>query len=280
MRTLFLTSSGLNEKTMVLFWKCIGKEPINTKAILVPSAAVGNDGAREGIIVCMERLMNMGIPMNNILIYNLAFLLSDGYKRTYSSYISDIPVPFRLMSVQELTQYDMIAFCGGNAHTLLSEINRTGFSKPLKQAIENGLVYLGISAGSMIAAGNFSDGLGYLANPLIPVPFRLMSVQELTQYDMIAFCGGNAHTLLSEINRTGFSKPLKQAIENGLVYLGISAGSMIAAGNFSDGLGYLANPLIPHAEKESPFGDISKNDLIELADGQTVLIKGNRQEII
>lgn len=202
MRTLFLTSSGLNEKTMVLFWKCIGKEPINTKAILVPSAAVGNDGAR-GIIVCMERLMNMGIPMNNILIYNLAFLLSDGYKRTYSSYISDIPVPFRLMSVQELTQYDMIAFCGGNAHTLLSEINRTGFSKPLKQAIENGLVYLGISAGSMIAAGNFSDGLGYLANPLIP-----------------------------------------------------------------------------HAEKESPFGDISKNDLIELADGQTVLIKGNRQEII
>ena len=62
MRTLFLTSSGLNEKTMALFWKCIGKEPINTKAILVPSAAVGNDGAREGIIVCMERLMNMGIP--------------------------------------------------------------------------------------------------------------------------------------------------------------------------------------------------------------------------
>ena len=68
MRTLFLTSSGLNEKTMVLFWKCIGKEPINTKAILVPSAAVGNDGAREGIIVCMERLMNMGIPMNNIIL--------------------------------------------------------------------------------------------------------------------------------------------------------------------------------------------------------------------
>ena len=55
---------------------------------------------------------------------------------------------------------------------------------------------------------------------------------------------------------------------------------MIAAGNFSDGLGYLANPLIPHAEKESPCGEVSKNDLIELADGQTVLIKGDRQEII
>lgn len=202
MRNLFLTSSGLNEKTAVLFWECIGKEPVNTKAILVPSAAVGNDGAREGILVCIERLANMGIPLHNILLYDLAYLLSDGYKRTYSSYIDDIPVPFRLMTAQELTQYDMIVFCGGNARTLLSEINRTGFAKPLKQAVENGLVYLGISAGSMVAAGNFSDGLGYLANPLIP-----------------------------------------------------------------------------HAEKESPRGEIPKNDWIELADGQMVWIKGERQEI-
>ena len=70
------------------------------------------------------------------------------------------------------------------------------------------------------------------------------------------------------------------AIEKGLVYLGISAGSMIAAGNFADSLGYLANPLIPHAEKGSPCGEISKGGLIELADGQTVLIKGECQEII
>ena len=57
-----------------------------------------------------------------------------------------------------------------------------------------------------------------------------MRVEELNQYDIIVFCGGNATTLLNEVNRTGFSDPLKQAIENGLVYLGISAGSMIAAG--------------------------------------------------
>ena len=63
MKNLFLTSSGLNEKTAALFWECIGKEPVNTKAILVPSAAVGNDGAREGILVCIDRLTNMGIPL-------------------------------------------------------------------------------------------------------------------------------------------------------------------------------------------------------------------------
>ena len=203
MRTLFLTSSGLNEKTTPLFWECVGKEPIDTKAILVPSAAAENDGAREGIIVCMERLMNMGISVNNILIYDLALLLSDGYKRTYSSYVRDIPAQLRLMNALELAQYDVIAFCGGNARTLLDEVNRTGLSEPLKQAIEKGLVYLGISAGSMIAAGNFADSLGYLANPLTP-----------------------------------------------------------------------------HAEKGSPCGEISKEGLIELADGQTILIKGECQEII
>lgn len=202
MRTLFLSSS-LNEKTTKLFWKCIGKEPQNTKVIFVPSAAIGNDGAREGIIVCLERLMSMGIPISNIFIYDLALLLSDRYKRTYSSYVDDIPTQIRLMNVEELSQYDTIVFCGGNASVLLGEVNRTGFSKPLKQAIENGLVYLGISAGSMIAAGNFADGLGYLTNPLIP-----------------------------------------------------------------------------HAETGNPCGKISNSDSIELSDGQIVLIQGERQEII
>lgn len=203
MRTLFLSSSGLNENTTRVFWECIKKEPANTKAIFVPSAAIENDDAREGIIICMERLMNMGIPLNNIFMYDLALLLSSGYERTYSSYIKNIPAQLRLMSAEELNQYDTIIFCGGNASTLLNEVNRTGFSETLKQAIENGLIYLGISAGSMIAAGNFSNGLGYLTNPLKP-----------------------------------------------------------------------------HAERGIQCGAVPKDELIELADEQVVLIKGEYKEII
>ena len=109
---------------------------------------------------------------------------------------------------------------------------------------------------------------------------RLLDVQELIQYDTIVFCGGNAQTLLSEVNRTGFATPLKQAIEKGLVYLGISAGSMIAAGNFPDGLGYLKYPLIPHGERGISCGDIPEGDSLELADGQTVWTHGEDQKII
>ena len=112
--------------------------------------------------------MNMGIPFGNILIYELSLLVSAGYERTYSKNVQNIPVQLRLMSVDELKQYDIIVFGGGDASRLLDEVNRTGLFVPLKQAIENGLIYLGISAGSMIAAGNFSDGLGYLPNPILP----------------------------------------------------------------------------------------------------------------
>ena len=110
MRNLFLSSGGLNERITKLLWKCIGKKPENTKVIFVPSAAVSNDEAREGILVCMERLMSMGIPVNNILLYDLALLLSEGYKKTYSAYIDNTPTQFRIMKVEELNQYDMIVW--------------------------------------------------------------------------------------------------------------------------------------------------------------------------
>ena len=168
MRTLFLSSNGLNENTSFEFWKCVGKDPADTKVIFVPSAAVKNDGAREGIAVCVERLMYMGIPFENILIYDLALLVSAGYERTYSSYVQEIPAQIRLMSAAELDQFDVVVFGGGDASILLDELKRTGLADTIKQAIENGLVYLGISAGSMVAAGNLPDGLGYLENPIIP----------------------------------------------------------------------------------------------------------------
>lgn len=198
MQRLFLTSSGLTQETTELFWKAVGKEPANTRAILVPSAAVENDAAREGIPVCMERLLHMGIPFPNILLYHLGFLLSHGYTRTYSSYIQDIPIPFRLMSAQELAQYDMIVFCGGNARTLLQEVHRTGFAQPLKQAVANGLVYLGISAGSMIAAGNFADGLGFLPNPLMPHAATGTPDGRVSSKDLIDLADGQAVCMLGE----------------------------------------------------------------------------------
>ena len=107
-----------------------------------------------------------------------------------------------------------------------------------------------------------------------------MSAEELNRYDAIVFGGGDAARLLNEVKRTGFYLPLKQAVENGLVYLGVSAGSMIAAGNFPDGLGYLTNPIIPHAEEGTPCGEVPSDEPIKMDDGQVIVIKGDKKEII
>ena len=49
---------------------------------------------------------------------------------------------------------------------------------------------------------------------------------------------------------------------------------------FRHALGYLTNLLIPHAEKGNSCGEVPKNGVIELADGQVVFIHGEHQEIV
>lgn len=166
MKNILLTSNGLSDNLEEFFLRKIGKSPSEIKAIFVPSASTQSDGAREGISLCMFKLMKIGILQENIFVYNLGYLLSKNYTRTYSSEVKNVPPLFRLLSVEEMNKFDMLIFSGGDASILLAEINRTGFHEVIKQAVENGLFYLGISAGSMVAAGNFSDGLGYIKNTI------------------------------------------------------------------------------------------------------------------
>ncbi len=166
MRRLLLTSAGLTKNLELFFFDKIQKRPCDIKVILVPSASIMNDGAREGISLCMFNLMNMGILEENISVYHLGYLLSKNYTRTYSSEVTDISPLYRLLSVDELNHYDLLVFSGGDSAILLSEINRTGFDEVIKESVENGLFYLGVSAGSMVTAGNFSDSLGYIRNEI------------------------------------------------------------------------------------------------------------------
>lgn len=167
MKKILLTSAGLNDNLKELFFKQIKKKPQEIKIIFIPSSSTGNDGAREGLSVCRFELENMRILPENIFVYDLRYILSKNYSRTYSLNVNQIPPIFRLLTVDEMWEYDVLLFSGGDASVLLDEINRTGFNEVIAQAIENGLFYLGISAGSMVAAGNMPNNLGYVSNPII-----------------------------------------------------------------------------------------------------------------
>lgn len=167
-RRLFLTSSGLSDSMKKMFTDSIAKSPQEMRILYIPSAGYETDSAREGFAVCLDELGKMGIRYDNILIYNLELLLSKGYKRTYSAHIGNPAMISRLLTMEELGAFDAVFVSGGDSAVLCREMVRTGFDEVLKRAINDGLVYVGISAGSMYAAGNLDNGLHIILNPIIP----------------------------------------------------------------------------------------------------------------
>lgn len=165
---LFLTSSGLTSTMKKMFYDIMGKSPEDVKVLYIPTAGIEADDAREGFAVCFHELSLMGIRYENILVYNLELILSKDYQRTYSSYVTTPFMITRLLTVAELKSFDAIFISGGDSAVLCREMVRTGFDRILKEAICSGLVYVGISAGSMYAAGNLADGLHIIDNPIIP----------------------------------------------------------------------------------------------------------------
>ena len=167
-RNLFLTSSGLSDDMKKKFFDIIGKRPEEVKVLYIPTAGIKTDVAREGFAVCFHELSSMGIRYENILVYNLELILSKDYQRTYSSFVTAPYMITRLLTIEELHSFDAVVVSGGDAAVLCREMVRTGFDRVIEKAIYDGLVYVGISAGSMYAAVNFDEVLHVISNPIIP----------------------------------------------------------------------------------------------------------------
>lgn len=146
----------------------IGKTPKEVKVLYIPTAGIETDGAREGFAVCLHELAAMGILPEHILIYNLELIVSQDYARTYSAYIQELPMVSRLLTLEELECFDVVFVSGGDCAVLCREMKRTGFDQVLREGIRCGVIYVGISAGSMYAAGNLEEGLGIIPHVLTP----------------------------------------------------------------------------------------------------------------
>ena len=131
-RHLFLTSGGLTKDMETSFFNIIGKRPEEVKILYIPTAGIETDGAREGIAVCLYELSLMGIQSENILVYNLELILSKGYKRTYSAYVTDGHIVSRLINTEELKEFDAVFVGGGDSAVLCREMVRTGFGSVIE----------------------------------------------------------------------------------------------------------------------------------------------------
>lgn len=108
---------------------------------------------------------------------------------------------------------------------------------------------------------------------------KLLTQDEINKYNAIYVCGGNTKYLVDRISEINFKPLLDGYIENGGIYIGVSAGSIAASGNYQNSLCLIKNNLDVHCENGTENGIITTDNDILLTDNQAIFING-RENII
>lgn len=140
MKNIILTSAGFdNRKIQDKFLELVNVPSEKIKVVFIPTAAI-TERQKSIIPLCKNDLLNAGILESNIYTYNLDSIIN----------------------VKEICKFDAIYVCGGSTQHLLNKMIEAKFHIPLEKFLNNGGVYVGVSAGSIVLTKNTSDSLGYL----------------------------------------------------------------------------------------------------------------------
>lgn len=140
MKKIMLTSTGFTNRNIEKKFLDLMKLPSDKiKAIFIPTAAITED-AKVFVPLCKEDLLIAGVLQSNIVTYDLD----------------------RIIGCDEICNFNVIYVCGGTTEYLLDRMNVVKFSVPLKKFLDNGGVYVGVSAGSVALAQNLPENLGYI----------------------------------------------------------------------------------------------------------------------
>lgn len=144
MKKILLTSTGFdNENIMNKFIELLNVDTNEAKILFIITAANDPDSIRI-LSGCLDDLTKCGIKDENITIYDM----------------------HRLISQDDIYKYDAIYVCGGSTEYLVERIKEINFKSVVGNYIENGGIYIGVSAGSLCASRNYKDGLNLLGNKL------------------------------------------------------------------------------------------------------------------
>jgi dipeptidase E len=137
---ILLTSTGLESQLFAdYFVNALKTEASKAKVIFIPTAAIDEE-AKNMVPLCMDDLIRCNISSENILTYDLDYLL------TY----------------EEGKNFDAVYICGGDTKYLLDRINKIGFASVLSKLLSEGMFFVGVSAGSQICGENYPHNLGYV----------------------------------------------------------------------------------------------------------------------
>ena len=112
----------------------LGKPVDKARVLFIPTAALDEE-AKAMAQWCYDELARLGVNRENVVSYDL-----DGR-----------------LSVEEALTYDVVYFTGGDTAHLLRRVKETRFDTIVKRMVYAGKVYVGVSAGSLIATPSIGD---------------------------------------------------------------------------------------------------------------------------
>ncbi|MCU0652702.1 MAG: peptidase E [Candidatus Pacebacteria bacterium] len=133
---LLLTSAGLVPETKEAFVNLLGKKPEYVRLVFIPTAA-NPELDRWYLNKDKLRLAELGINMVNEV---------------------DIEKETKETLAPKIANADVIYVEGGNTFYLMKYARESGFETMVKEFLDKGGVYVGVSAGSMIAGINIETG--------------------------------------------------------------------------------------------------------------------------
>ncbi|MFH1582445.1 MAG: Type 1 glutamine amidotransferase-like domain-containing protein [bacterium] len=155
---LFLTSAGLVPETTESFLKMLNKKPDETSLCFITTASHPEEN-KWYVEKDRERLSELGFKVTEM-----------DLKEENENSLND-----------KLKDFDVIFVEGGNTFYLLKYVRESGFDKALKPFLDKGGVYLGVSAGSMIAGLNIESAGWKHADR------NTVNLQDLTGLNLVPF---------------------------------------------------------------------------------------------
>jgi len=154
---LFLTSAGLVPETKEYFLKLLNKSPKDTNICFITTAADPSED-KWYVKKDIEILSELGFNLTEV----------DLKKENEES-------------LKKLERFDVIFVEGGNTFYLLKYVRKSGFDKVLRKILDKGIIYFGVSAGSMIAGLNIeSAGWKHLDK-------NIVNLKDLTAMKLVQF---------------------------------------------------------------------------------------------
>jgi dipeptidase E len=155
---ILLTSAGFENPIVGNeFLNLVNKTPSTIKILFIPTASRTEEELYY-VEKSKEELLSIGIEEKNIITFNLDYNLSE----------------------EELNKIDVIYICGGNTFYLLHRVRETKFDKVIMDFVSSGKVYVGVSAGSLLAGPNIKVKDLYKDNDIGIKDFRGLNITDIT----------------------------------------------------------------------------------------------------